>query len=840
MRTLGFLASRAACLLLCLMWGLSNLGAQAPNPGISSSASDIVRSYTIAQVRVEGLRHTDQDLLMMIAGLRQGQRFTLMGEEGAKAVRNLWKQGLFGDVQIRVDSIVDDRIFLCLVLEEKPRLSKVVFNRKVSKAKAEEMTESLKTFKGKILTDEVKGNIRRVVRKYYTDKGYLEVQVTMKAVPDTNQINASTLMVTVEPGVKVRVAQLDLSGNSALDHRDLSGILKTARPRVRWNPFRNGKWDPEKFEEQKAKLVRRYQRMGYRDARILKDSVYSMGNGQMGIKVELYEGRPYYIRRLEIEGNSVHSDSLLLGLLGVKDGDLYNKELIESKLQMDPSGRDISSLYMDDGYLFFQVSSHENRVEGDSVDLIVRVVEGAQATVRRVTVKGNDKTSDHVIIRELRTRPGQKFSRSDVMRTTRELSQLGYFDPEQLGVVPTPNPQDGTVDIEYKVAERSNDQVELSGGWGAGQVVGSLGLVLNNFSTRKMFNPKAWTPVPGGDGQRVSIRAQSNGRFFSSYNLSFTEPWLGGKKPNSFTVSGYVSIQVPNGLPRTNSLRQSITIKGTSVSFGQRLKKPDDFFTVVHSLNFQQFVLVNNQNTAFLPDGVSNNFFIKETLSRNSVDQPIFPRSGTNLSLVAQIAPPYSLLGRTIKPNATAQERYKWVEYHKWRFDFQQYTKLVGNLVLMSRVQYGWLGNYSSITGEVPFGRFYVGGDGIMGFALDDRELIGLRGYQNNSLTPRDAQTSQLLGATAFQKYTMEFRYPLSLNPSATIYATTFLEAGNSFRRAREFDPFLNYRSAGVGVRVFLPMFGLLGVDWGYGFDPVPGAGEVHKGNVHISIGQSF
>jgi outer membrane protein insertion porin family len=777
---------------------------------------------------------------MMIAGLREGQRFTLLGEEGAKAVRNLWKQGLFGNVQIRVDSVVEEQIYLCLVLEEKPRLSKVVFNRKVSKAKAEEMTESLKSFKGKILTDEVKGNISRVVRKYYTDKGYLEVKVVLNTIPDTNQINASTLNVSVEPGAKVRVASLQLTGNAALDAKNVMRILKTARPRVRWNPLRNGKWDPEKFEEQKTKLIRRYQRLGYRDARILRDSVFSIGDGQMGVLVDLFEGKPYFVRRLEIEGNSVYSDSLLLGLLGVKQGDLYNKELIESKLQMDPSGRDISSLYMDDGYLFFQVSSHESRVEGDSIDLVVRVVEGAQATVRRVTVKGNDKTSDHVIIRELRTRPGQKFSRSDVMRTTRELSQLGYFDPEQLGVVPTPNPQDGTVDIEYKVTERSNDQVELSGGWGAGQVVGSLGLVLNNFSTRKMLNPKAWTPVPGGDGQRVSVRAQSNGRFFSSYNLSFTEPWLGGKKPNSFTVSAYVSIQVPNGLPRSNPLRQSITIKGTSVSFGQRLKKPDDFFTVVHSLNFQQFVLVNNQNTAFLPDGVSNNFFFKETLSRNSVDQPIFPRSGANLSLVAQIAPPYSLLGRKLRPDATAQERYKWVEYHKWRFDFQQYTKLVGNLVLMSRIQYGWLGNYTQETGEVPFGRFYVGGDGIMGFALDDRELIGLRGYQNNSLTPRDPQTSQLLGATAFQKYTMELRYPLSLNPSATIYATTFLEAGNSFRKVRQFDPFLNYRSAGVGVRVFLPMFGLLGVDWGYGMDPVPGAGEVHKGNVHISIGQSF
>jgi len=832
-----FLAGLRACLLgcfACLPWITE---AQVPGSG---AAGEVVRSYRIAKVRVEGLRHTDQDLLMMIAGLREGQRFTLLGEEGAKAVRNLWKQGLFGNVQIRVDSVVEEQIYLCLVLEEKPRLSKVVFNRKVSKAKAEEMTESLKSFKGKILTDEVKGNISRVVRKYYTDKGYLEVKVVLNTIPDTNQINASTLNVSVEPGAKVRVASLQLTGNAALDAKNVMRILKTARPRVRWNPLRNGKWDPEKFEEQKTKLIRRYQRMGFRDARILRDSVFSIGDGQMGVLVDLFEGKPYFVRRLEIEGNSVYSDSLLLGLLGVKQGDLYNKELIESKLQMDPSGRDISSLYMDDGYLFFQVSSHESRVEGDSIDLVVRVVEGAQATVRRVTVKGNDKTSDHVIIRELRTRPGQKFSRSDVMRTTRELSQLGYFDPEQLGVVPTPNPQDGTVDIEYKVTERSNDQVELSGGWGAGQVVGSLGLVLNNFSTRKMLNPKAWTPVPGGDGQRVSVRAQSNGRFFSSYNLSFTEPWLGGKKPNSFTVSAYVSIQVPNGLPRSNPLRQSITIKGTSVSFGQRLKKPDDFFTVVHSLNFQQFVLVNNQNTAFLPDGVSNNFFFKETLSRNSVDQPIFPRSGANLSLVAQIAPPYSLLGRKLRPDATAQERYKWVEYHKWRFDFQQYTKLVGNLVLMSRIQYGWLGNYTQETGEVPFGRFYVGGDGIMGFALDDRELIGLRGYQNNSLTPRDPQTSQLLGATAFQKYTMELRYPLSLNPSATIYATTFLEAGNSFRKVRQFDPFLNYRSAGVGVRVFLPMFGLLGVDWGYGMDPVPGAGEVHKGNVHISIGQSF
>jgi outer membrane protein insertion porin family len=808
--------------------------------GAGSESSATVRSYRIAGLRVEGLRHTDKDLLLMIAGLKEGQRFTWMGDEGAKAVRNLWKQGLFGDVQIKADSIVDQSIYLCLYLEEKPRLSKVVFNRKVSKARAEEITESLKGFKGKILSEEVQRNIDRVVRKYYIDKGYRQVSTRMVMVPDSNQINASVLNITVNPGPKVRVGELLIAGNQIMTEAKIARIIKTARPKVWWNPFRTGKWDPEKFEEQKEKLVKRYQAQGYRDARIVKDSVYTLNPQRMGLMVEVFEGKPYFIRSLVFEGNSVHPDSLLHSLLGIKAGDLYNKELLDSRLQMDPSGRDISSLYMDDGYLFFQVSGHENKVEGDSVDLVIRVVEGAQATVRQVTVKGNDKTSDHVIMRELRTRPGQKFSRSDVMRTTRELSQLGYFDPEQLGVVPTPNPQDGTVDIEYKVAERSNDQVELSGGWGAGQVVGSLGLVLNNFSARKMFDPKAWSPVPGGDGQRVSVRAQSNGRFFQSYNLSFTEPWLGGKKPNSLTVSSYVSIQVPNGLPRSNPLRQSITIRGASLSFCQRLKKPDDFFTVLHSLNFQQFDLKNSQNTAFLPDGISNNLFIKETISRQSVDQPIFPRSGSNISLTAQIAPPYSLLGRKVSTSSSAKERYKWVEYHKWRFDYQNYTKLLGNLVLMSRMQFGWLGNYQAATGEVPFGRFYVGGDGIMGFALDDRELIGLRGYQNNSLTPRDLQSGQAVGATSFQKYTMELRYPLSLNPSATIYVTSFLEGGNSFRKVRDFEPFRNYRSAGVGVRVFLPMFGLLGVDWGYGFDPVPGAGEVHKGNVHISIGQSF
>jgi len=805
--------------------------------GAVGEISSVVRSYTIAGIRTEGARYADNDVIIMIGGLKIGSRYTISGEEGAKAVRNLWKQGLFGDISIAIDSIIQDKIYLAYVLKEYPRLSRVTFNRKVSKGRAEEIIESLKGYKGRILTEEVRGNIDRIVKKYFINKGYFKVQVNNRIDPDTTMINSVNYAVQVILGPKVRLSQVLLEGNRIVSSRILLKQMKGTKPRVWWNPFRIGKWDPEKFNEDKLKLIKYYQRNGYRDARILTDSVFLTNENELAIQIKIWEGNPFFIRSINFSGNTIHPDSLLLELLGVKSGELYNKELIESRLQMDAAGRDISSLYMDDGYLFFQIDAQESSVIQDSVDLLVRINEGSQATIRNLKVQGNTKTSEHVIVREIRTRPGQKFSRSDVIRTTRELSQLGYFDPEQLGVVPTPNPQHGTVDIEYKVVERSNDQVELSGGWGAGQVVGSLGLVLNNFSARKLFDPKAWAPVPGGDGQRLSVRAQSNGRFFQSYNFSFTEPWLGGKAPNSLSVSAYVSIQnqAPLGAPK-----QSIVIRGASVSLGKRLRKPDDFFTLLHSLNIQQFDLNNNQTTFFFPNGISNNIFIKETLSRNSVDQPIFPRSGANVSLSAQITLPYSLIGREIKSGMSASERYKWMEYHKWRFDLTQYQRLLGNLVVMSRVQFGFLGSYNSIFGDVPFGRFYVGGDGIMGFNLDDRELIGLRGYGNNSLTPRDQFSGQFVGATAFQKYTMELRYPLSLNPSATIYVTSFLEAGNSFSKIKSFNPFYNYRSAGVGVRVFLPMFGLLGVDWGYGFDSVPGQSSANKGNVHISIGQSF
>lgn len=798
------------------------------------------KEFTIGGIRVEGTQFLDKDVLIMLSGLRVGDKVVVPSEKFSKAVQNLWKQGLFGDVSIDVERVESNTIFLLYTLEERPRLSRFAFSKNLKKGQVDDLSDKLKPYKGKIVTENLKVTATAIIKDFYAEKGFWDASIEMVEQADSNMLNGVVMRVTIKPGKKVKVGQINFEGNQALSDRKLKKQMKGTKEYQAWNVFRGAKFQEEKYEEDKEKILSKYLAEGYRDARIVRDTLFRNEQNRFVIQMKIVEGNRYYFRDINFVGNTLYPDSTLSKILGIERGDIYNRETLNTRLQIDPNGRDISSLYMDNGYLFFNIQPVEVKVEGDSIDLEIRIYEGSQAIINKVSVIGNDKTSDHVIIRELRTRPGQKFSRSDIMRTTRELAQLGYFDPEQLGVTPTPNPANGTVDIEYKVVERSNDQVELSGGWGAGQVVGSLGLVLNNFSARKFFDKEAWKPVPSGDGQRASIRIQSNGRFFQSYNMSFTEPWLGGKKPNALTVSAYTSIQ-SNGLPRTDARRQSTTINGVSVSLGKRLTVPDDFFTLVHSVNYQQFVLNNSIATAYLQNGVSNSFFFRETLSRNSIDQPIYPRSGSSVTLTLQFTPPYSLLGRQSFNDLPADQRYRWIEYHKWRFDSQYYLKLVGDLVLLTRVQYGFLGNYDRNYGNVPFGRFFVGGDGIMGFNLDDRELIGLRGYQNFSLTPNDPITGQTnVGATAFQKYTMELRYPITLNPSATIFVTSFLEAGNSFFKVRDFQPFNNFRSAGAGVRVFLPMFGLLGVDWGYGFDPVPGRDGAHRGNVHISIGQQF
>ena len=529
---------------------------------------------------------------------------------------------------------------------------------------------------------------------------------------------------------------------------------------------------------------------------------------------------------------------MLNGILAIKKGDIYNKRTLQTRLEMNQNGRDIASLYLDDGYLFFNIDQVEKQVYNDTIDLDLIMREGPQATIDKIIVRGNEKTNDKVILREIRTKPGQKFSRSEIIRTNRELSQLGYFDPEKIGVQPKPDPVKGTVDIEYTVIERASDQIELSGGFGGGRAVGTLGLSLTNLSMNNLIKGK-FDPLPTGDGQKLSIRAQTNGLFFQSYSLSFSEPWLGGKKPNFFTGSIFRTTQ-SNGFTRSDSRRQAIEINGISFSLGKRLKVPDDFFLLNNSVSYQQYNLTNYGTAFVFDDGRSHNISFTNVLSRNSVDQPIYPRSGSNISLSVQFTPPFSAFSDIDYKTADNKVKYEFIEYHKWKFDASFFNRVVGDLVINTKANFGFLGYYNSDIGVSPFERFKLGGDGLVGFDfLRGSEIIGLRGYQNNSIVPNENYDQ--IGAPIYNKFTIELRHPVTMNQSATIFALVFAEAGNTYDRFRNFNPYNNMkRSAGAGVRIFLPIFGLLGLDYGYGFDQIPGNPGAGGGQFHFSIGQQF
>jgi outer membrane protein insertion porin family len=614
--------------------------------------------------------------------------------------------------------------------------------------------------------------------------------------------------------------------------------MKETKEKKWWKIFTSSKYLEEKYQEDKNKIALKYADKGYRDAQIVSDTIYKVNDNRINIHIKISEGHQYFFRNITWLGNTKHTSQELNTILGIKKGDVYDQSVLDQRLLMSQNGRDVSSLYMDDGYLFFSVTPVEINVENDSIDLEMRIYEGKQARINKVTVTGNVKTNDRVIMREIRTKPGQLFSRSDIIRTQRELAQLGYFDQEKLGVNPVPNPADGTVDIDYTVEEKPSDQLELSGGYGANQLVGTLGLSFNNFSARNFFKKGAWRPLPSGDGQKLSLRAQTNGKYYQSYNASFTEPWLGGKKPNSFSVTVFYSIQT-NGTSSSSENHQEIDISGISVGLGKRLKKPDDYFTIYHEISYQYYTLRNYGSTFLFSNGVANNLSFQETISRNSIDAPIYPRTGSQVSLTLQLTPPYSLLNNLNYKTATDAQKYKFIEYHKWKFSSSWFTKLAGNLVLNTKIQYGFLGLYNRNLGASPFERYYLGGDGLSGYALDGREIIALRGYENNSVTPRNSNNAQI-GGTIFDKYTFELRYPISLNPSATIYFLSFAEAGNSWLKFKEFNPFSVKRSVGAGIRIFLPVFGILGLDYGYGFDKITNDPTANGGHFHFSIGQQF
>ncbi|WP_212000401.1 outer membrane protein assembly factor [Chitinophaga sp. HK235] len=864
-------------------------------PVVSPLSMGAPQQYEIADITVAGTQYLDKSLLLSLSGLSVGDKVVYPGgDQFTKAIQSLWSQRLFADVTIYVTKIEDGKIWLEIGLIEMPRISSFSF-KGIKKSEADDITTKSGLRKGTVVTPSIKQNVIGVVHKYYADKGFGNATVKIEERKDTGQVNSMGLVFFVDKGQKVRIEDINFVGNYNIadsrlkkkmkgtkertritlypntqrvyvdslakpdDFWQTYGYLQPTRalekldPYFRFKLFSSAKFNEGKYIEDKGKIVSYYNSKGYRDALILKDTTYKSPSQNLNIDLAISEGKKYYFGDITWKGNTRYSDSILTRILGIKKGDVYNLELLEKRLgkQMSQEGGDITGYYMDYGYLFFQIDPVEIGIRGDTIDYEIRLREGPQATIKEVRIAGNEKTNEHVIRRELRTIPGEKFSRADLIRSNREIANLGFFNPEKIGMNPVPNVADGTVDIDYTVEEKANDQLELSAGWGGYiGLTGTLGVTFNNFSLRNIFRKETWDPLPSGDGQKLSVRVSSNGKAYRSYNFSFTEPWLGGKKRNQFSVSFYSSYQNPYAYSNyyQNIYNQNTTttdghfkVLGASVSLGKQLKWPDDFFTLIYSVNYQQYKLKNYNyfGIAGFDNGTSNNLNLKFTLARSSVDQQIFPRSGSNFMLSAQYTPPYSLFNPqkdyTKEPITT---QFKFIEYQKYRFNAEWYVPLsrpMGSdnktFVLKVAAKFGYITSYNNRTTLSPFGRFELGGDGLSNFAIYDRDIISQRGYpvyytSNPSVNPESGQPADYRGFTVFNKYVMELRYPFSLNPSSTIFGLAFVEAANGYRDMKEYNPFQLRRSAGIGMRFYLPMFGLLGFDYGIGFDRIqPGGG---------------
>lgn len=837
-------------LLLCILCGAAV--AQSDSTKISNIDYGVPHTYTIGGIEVTGAEFTDKNVIRLLSGLVVGDKIQIPSDRSTDVIKLLWKQGLFEDIKVYQDKIIGNDVFIRIDVTERPRLSGFIFSGdRVRKSEKDDIRNKIRLVREKVVTDYTIGYVANTVKDYYVAKGYSNVSVNVTQERDKSTKTPHIfLSINVDKGKKVRIKNFIIHGNTVVHKFWLMRKLKDSKPFRLYNPFNSGKYLEENLAKDLPNIIEKYNSKGYRDARIVKDTVYFVNKKRVNIEVYLDEGHKFYFGNFKWFGNTKYRSGQLDTLLNIKKGEIFDQTRLEQKLFQNPNGYDITSLYMDDGYLFFSLNPNESNIQNDTIDYEIHMHEGTQAIVNKVTVKGNDKTNDHVIYREIRTRPGQLFRRSDIMRTQRELSQLGYFDPEKLNVVPTPNPAEGTVDIEYTVAEKPSDQIQLSGGWGGGRIIGTLGVTFNNFSMRNFFRKEAWRPLPTGDGQRFSVQAQTNGIYYQSYNMSFTEPWLGGKKPNSLTASVFYS-SFSNGIQKKikqdgvkvpNPASYYMNITGGSLGFGKRLKWPDDFFQMYASLNYNYYELW--QYPAFIfGTGYANDVDLGLNISRNSVDAPIFPKNGSNITFSGKWTPPYSAFNGKNYADLSQTERYKFIEYQKYKFTAEWFTQLTNkkggegkearNLVLRTKVGFGFLTYYNKNVGISPFERFYLGGSGLSGYQnFVAREIIALRGYPDNSLS-----SSQ--GDPIVSRYTMELRYPITLNPQATIFILGFAEAGNSWANYQNYNPFDVKRSAGVGLRVFLPMFGLLGVDYGWGFDNVPGnpsAGN-GKGQFHFTIG---
>ncbi|MES2826565.1 MAG: POTRA domain-containing protein [Bacteroidota bacterium] len=799
------------------------------------------KEYIIGGTTISGTQFIDKDVIITLSKLIKGERITLPGEATANAIKVLWSQGLFDDIQLDISKIEEDTVYFDIAVVERPRLSTFELNG-LSKSQKTDILEKINDKKGKaIINDNLYNSTTAIIKKYLLGKGFFFTSVEYKTVPDPNLENGMVLQVFVDRGEKVKVHEIIFTGNKDFSSAKLRKFLKKTKQQAFYKVFGSGKFNKEKYDEDKKTLIAKMQEKGYRDAIIIKDSIYKYDDKSVGIKIDLYEGPKYYFGNITWAGNAKYTELALSTILGIEKGEVFSEEKMDKKLRSSPSGEDVSSLYLNDGYLTFTVEPVQTRIYGDTVDLEMRIAEGPQYTNNKVTIKGNSITHDRVAMRQVRTKPGEKFSKELLIRTIRELGQLGYFDESKTVPDVKPNAADGTVDIHYVVEEKPSDQIELSGGFGGGNIIGTLGLTFNNFSLRNLFNGSAYRPLPKGDGQKLSLRGQTNGKYYQSYSFSFSEPWLGGKKPISFGVSAFTSLQ-SNGADRTSTNFQKIRLNGVTVSLGRVLKFPDNYFQLTHSINAQQYIL-NNYPGYLFSTGTSYNFNLTQELSRDSRNSTIFPTDGSIFRFTIQATPPYSLLNNINYATAPDKQRYKFTEYHKWKFESQWYQRLAGKFVVKAQAQFGFLGLYNQAVGQSAFERFKLGGDGMQGFDfLQGSELIAMRGYANNSVIPvgSDPTVARNSGSPIFNKYVVELRYPVIASQSATAFVVAFAEGGNTWDKFSDFNPFNVRRSVGVGAKIYLPIFGLLGIDYGYGFDKIPGVADANKGQFHFSIAQQL
>ncbi len=807
------------------------------------------KDYEIGGVRIEGNAFTDSRAIIGISGLKVGKKVKVPGPDITGALRALWKIKLFTDISIGVDSTKEDIIYLVVRVKEQPRLKGYAF-RGAKKAHHDDLKDAVKPFlvKGGIVSDNTRQNAINAVKKYYVEKGYLDAQVQLEEIRDTVRPNAVKLIFDIDRKKRVRIKDISFEGNKEMSDRRLRKRMKNTHRMAKI--FSKSKFVKDDYKEDKKNIIAYYNKKGYRDAKITGEGIWRDNDGYLHINLVVDEGPRYFFRNISWKGNTLYDSAYLTKILGIEPGDVFNSELLKNRLSFSLDGRDISSLYMDDGYLAFRADPVEVAVDNDSIDVEVRITEGPQFTIGAVRIAGNDRTHEHVIRREIRTRPGHKFSRSDIIRSQREIINLGYFNPEKLGINTPINPNQGTVDIEYNVEERSSDQLELSAGYGFGGLFLTFGLVFNNFSTRNITKKDAWDPLPQGDGQKLQVRVQTNGSYYQTVNLSFIEPWLGGKKPRNFTTSGYYT--------RFGGYGQGFfQIINGAVGLGTRLSWPDDNFITNTTLNLQNLKLGNYPSTSFyfqnkaVTEGSFNNFYIKQTISRISTSDPLFPRSGSNISLSVQLTPPYSLFRGKYNPDdLSVQDRFRFLEYHKWRFNADWYFSIIDKLVVRSALKTGFLGAYNKKVGVPPFERFRLGGSAFSqqttGVGLLGIDLITLRGYENPedviAQTKQDYADKATLGSTGdasiFTKMTLELRYLFTSSPSATIYGLAFVEGGNVWFDFKDYNPFSLKRSAGIGFRAQLPMIGLIGVDYGIGFDKpwLHGTGASIKDYGYLSV----